>query len=99
MSKKVYQFPNGVSNVSELIESEDFKKFIENNAPSKSGAEALSLMYKGVTLELRTVILFENKAAQTVIVKYLKSVNKNKINKRKYTFLLAYEGFSVNKNN
>jgi len=71
------------------------RKIIENNAPSKAGSEALSLMYKSVTLEARTVVLLENKSAQTAIVKYLKSINKNKVNKTKYTFLLAYEGIGI----
>lgn len=95
---KLYQFPDRVSDISELIESEDFKKFVKENVPTKAGAEALSAMYKSKGLESRTQILYEQKAGQSLIRKYLKTLEKNKEKKFRYTFLLAYEGFSANKN-
>jgi hypothetical protein len=95
---KIYQFPDGVSDVSELIEFEDFKKFVKENVPTKAAVEALSAMYKSKGLEARTQILYEQKAAQSLIRKYLKTLEKNKEKKFKYAFLLAYEGFSENRN-
>ena len=95
---KIYSFPDGITNISELIESDDFKKFVKENAPTKAAGEALSTMYKSKGLEARTHILYEQKASQSLIRKYLKTLEKNKEKKFRYTFLLAYEGFSANKN-
>jgi hypothetical protein len=94
---KVYGMPDGIMNVSELIDSDDFKKFVKENAPTKAGGEALSAMYKSNGLEVRTQILYEQKAGQSLIIKYLKTLDKNKEKKFRYTFLLAYEGFSKTK--
>jgi hypothetical protein len=94
---KLYQIPDGVSDISELIESEDFKKFVKENPPTKAGGEALSSIYKSKGLEARTQILYEQQAGQSLIRKYLKTLDKNKEKKFRYTFQLAYEGFSKNK--
>lgn len=95
---KIYQFPDDIFDVSELIDSDNFKNFIKENPPTKAGGEALSAMYKSKGLEARTHVLYEQKAAQSLIRKYLKTLDKNKEKKFRYTFLLAYEGFSKNKN-
>jgi len=95
---KTYQFPDGITDVGQIIESEYFKKFVKENTASKAGAEGLSAMYKSATLEGKTNALFEHRAVQTLIIKYLKTLEKNKDRKFKYTFQLAYEGFGEKKN-
>jgi hypothetical protein len=95
---KLYQLPDGVADISELIESDDFKKFVNENEPTKAGKEVLSAMYKSKGLESRTQILYEQQAGQSLIRKYLKTLDKNKESKFRYTFQLAYEGFSKKTN-
>ena len=91
---KIYQLPDGVDDISELIDFEDFKKFVKDNPPTKAAGEALSAMYKSKGLEARTHLIYEQQPIQILMRKYLKTLDKNKEKKFRYTFQLAYEGFS-----
>ena len=96
MSKnKIYYFPEGVLNISELLDSEGFKKFANEHKPSVAVYEALgSIRTSGQLEDMTTAIIGEHKAGQSIIVKYLKSLKTDK--NYKYNFLRAYEGFSKN---
>ena len=95
--KNIYFLPEGIESIAELIESEEFKSFVKENTPTIAAGEALSSMYKSKEMEGKMDIVYGQPKAQSLFIKYLKSINKPE-KKVKYNFLLAYEGFSQNKN-
>ena len=91
--------PDDVEEVCQLINSKAFKKFHEAEIKKLKGGlrELDSILRHGVELERVSLILKEPKV-QALIVRYLKGLKKPE-KKGRYSFLLAYEGFSSNKNN
>lgn len=93
---KVYFFPKGIESPKELIDSKGFIKFLE--ADNYKPLESIDVTSKLRFLQGDSSAILADPKCQEVIKKYLSTIKKPKKKRARYNFLLAYEGFSENKN-
>lgn len=72
---KTYSFPSGITNITELVESEEFRKFANENNLSKVSSELIGVIRRSSSLDgMTSTLMIEQKECQSIIIKYLKSL-------------------------
>lgn len=72
---KTYSFPSGITNIAELVESEDFRRFANDSNLSNVGAELIGAIRRSSSLDgMTNTLMIEQKSCQSIVIKYLKSL-------------------------